>query len=434
MIDALVTGRSVPALIAALDLAEVGLRVTVASDDREWEPPPAPTPDPDGLVRRMLERIAAPIGGTSGGPNDAVRPQVLPSVSPMLRDASGSWAAQAEPNVWGIPASPLATEVQHLLGSRGATRAYLDRLLPLLTVGKTRELGVLARKRLGAPACERLVEPLVQERFGVPAAAVEVALAAPGLNEALSRVGSLTAAALAYSERHASREARVAPAGGEPALHDALRRRLELFGVRFADAAVESVHPGDAWQAVLSDGETIRARALVLDAGRSAVPTRVQRHLAPALAPQRVRALATAALTDAAGVPAGASGLIIAGGWALRITAGSGDSGPTVWVAGPASDPQDPPAHLRASLDEVLAAAGMPPAQEGSWRVGLAVAPWATADERERDLALRAAWQEQHPDAIAVGHVLAGDDLGVAVEQATTDAVRLRRHLTGIVT
>src|SRR5690606_15064284 len=136
---------------------------------------------------------------------------------------------QSHPTVLGIPTVPLAAENLRLLGSGGATRAYMDRVTPLLTVGKTRSLGVLVNRRLGRKARERLVEPQVRERFGVAADDVDVAVAAPGLNEALSRAGSLSAAALAYLERFEASETMIEPADGWDALVRATLGRLESY-------------------------------------------------------------------------------------------------------------------------------------------------------------------------------------------------------------
>ena len=45
----------------------------------------------------------------------------------------------------GIPANPLGDDVRRIIGWSGALRAYLDRLMPILTIGRAHSLGKLVR-------------------------------------------------------------------------------------------------------------------------------------------------------------------------------------------------------------------------------------------------------------------------------------------------
>lgn len=446
MIDALVTGRSVPALLAALDLAEVGLRVAVAADTRQGEPPAAPIPDPDGVVRAFLHRVAAPLPGASGEPVAGALPSVSAVAAPLLRDRTGAWAAQSTPQVLGIPASPLASENLRLLGVAAAVRAYSDRVRPLLTVGKTRDFGHLVRKRLGPAALALLVEPQIIERFGAPADEVEVAVAAPGLNEALSRVGSLTAAALAYSERNVARETRVAPAGGGAALKAELLRKLALFGVEVLDGEIiETTAAGSSgpaqggaeasWRVTLDDGQTREARALVLDFGRVAQPSVVAEALAPELVPRRIRVHAEIDIRTPEAVPRGSSALARIPGWSVRIEVDA-DGAARATLASDAL-PADAAAELTRAPEQAiiaaLAAVDLAPRDDAPLRWGIGAAPFTRQALRaEAGDAITEVEARYGGSLLIVGRSLHGDDLAAALTAAHEGAVALRRHLTGI--
>ena len=94
----------------------------------------------------------------------------------------------------GIPSSPLAADVVRAIGWAGAWRAYLDRILPVLTIGQERSLGTLVRKRMGSRVLERLVAPVATGVYSAQPGDLDIAVVAPGLNAALTRQGSLSGA------------------------------------------------------------------------------------------------------------------------------------------------------------------------------------------------------------------------------------------------
>ncbi|AAT88191.1 protoporphyrinogen oxidase [Leifsonia xyli subsp. xyli str. CTCB07] len=94
----------------------------------------------------------------------------------------------------GIPSSPLASDVVAAIGWGGALRAYLDRLLPVLKIGQERRLGTLVRKRMGAKALHELVAPVVTGVYSAAPDDLDIEVVAPGLNAALTRLGSLSGA------------------------------------------------------------------------------------------------------------------------------------------------------------------------------------------------------------------------------------------------
>ena len=94
--------------------------------------------------------------------------------------------------VLGIPGSPLAHDVRRVIGWAGALRAYyLDRLMLVLTIGREHSLGGLVQKRMGRRVIERLVGPVAAGVYTTSAVDLEIDVVTPGLNRALTTVGSL---------------------------------------------------------------------------------------------------------------------------------------------------------------------------------------------------------------------------------------------------
>lgn len=464
MIDAVVAGTGLAALQAALDLAEVGLRVAVVEHAEPGEvaggasgedaaAEPSPEPDHEGAVATLIERIAEGLPGAAGGARPELRARAVPPVAPLLRGRSGAWCRQPEPEVWGIPAVPLAAETIAALGSAGALRAYLDRFTPLLTVGKTRSLGTLVRKRLGATALGTLVGPQLRERYGVPAEEVEVAIAAPGLNEALTRTGSLSAAALAYSERHAGRETSIVPEAGWGELRSTLIERLGLYGVEFPASPIADATRRDdgGWELGLDDGSALRARAAVVDLSSGTAGTAFDAFLEQVL-PRRFRMHAAIGIEAPEGLSVGEVALRGAGDWSLRLEprespregeggspdGGEGGTAPAgAWrarlssprlEAGAAELGADP----RPLLYELLAQAGVRARPEATWSIAVRAGAHCTAEERERESAALRVLSEAEPELLAIGRALHGDDLSAALDSAHRGAVELRRWLLGI--
>ncbi|QIM15687.1 hypothetical protein G7067_03470 [Leucobacter insecticola] len=270
MTDVYISGASLPALAAALECAEVGLQVRVlinyeergiaGLDERG-------VPDPDGSLVAFFHHVAAPIA-PGDDPNTDLDPVYAPLRPVQLRDFRGNWTLQPEPAVAGIPAVPMSAQSLALLGTGGGMRASLDRIKPVLTIGKAHNLGPLVRSRLGRAVLEQLVEPCVRERFGASADEAEVAVVAPGLNEAMTRAGSLSGAALAISEREVARETTVRPAAGWQALETAIIDRLRLYGAEIVRGSLLRAAPvEEGWRVEehAHPGTEIQARVLVVD-------------------------------------------------------------------------------------------------------------------------------------------------------------------------
>lgn len=456
MIDAIVTGQSLPALQSALDLAEVGLKVAMLPPATSASVEPAAEYDPEGSIAEFIMRIDEPIEPLAQG--DAASRNAEMSVrrempKPPLLYKHGEWLRQSTPEVLGIPAIPLASENIALLGSGGSFRAYLDRITPLMTVGKTRLLGELVRKRMGARVRSGLVDPHIFERFGVVADEVEVAIAAPGLNEALSRAGALSSAVLAYSDRNVARETRVSPAQGWAGFRRAALKRLELYGVEMLESHLISVQSqDDGWTARLSDGSAVRSRALLVDFDRSPVPIPAALQHVEAVLPAQVRVHAIIDMEPPAWMQKGMSALALLDGWSLSYSF-AGDSQLSIGETAPKRPPCEY-CELRVAtragdlkelsdlLGQIIESKRLSVASESSGlglggdaslrSASLAAAPFCTVARRNEAVSALEQQGSDFPRLLSLGRALHGDDQAVALAAAHRSTVRLRRRLLGL--
>lgn len=205
MKDVIVIGGGVAGLIAARACARVGLSVTVL--------------EATGVAGGALgSHEVAGLTLDSGAESFAVRRGVVAefiedlglSDEVVLPNPAGAWLQLPDDRVaggsvsvplpkagvLGIPGSPLADDVRRVIGWSGAWRAYADRLMPVLTIGREHSLGELVRKRMGRRVLERLVEPVTAGVYSSSADDLEIDVVAPGLNSALTVTGSLSGAVL----------------------------------------------------------------------------------------------------------------------------------------------------------------------------------------------------------------------------------------------
>ncbi|MDJ0339845.1 FAD-dependent oxidoreductase [Cryobacterium sp. PH31-O1] len=208
-IDVLVIGGGVAGMVAARECAQVGLSVTII-EATDAVGGPVAGHVLDGLSLDSGAESFAVRGGTVaafiedlGLTDQVVAPNVagawlhLPAL-PSRSRRSGTDAAVSVPlpkaGVLGIPGSPLADDVRRVIGWSGSLRAYLDRLMPVLTIGREHSLGELVKKRMGARVLDRLVEPVASGVYTTSAVDLEIDVVAPGLNRALTTAGSLSGA------------------------------------------------------------------------------------------------------------------------------------------------------------------------------------------------------------------------------------------------
>lgn len=261
--DVAILGSTISGLAAALECAKIGVSVVVLRTD---EPvPPGAVADPTGALTELMEAL--------GVPHERTSPPETLVASVALDAGSARSAGNTEPRlvnlptgaVYGIPPSPLSEQISGPLGTGAALRAYLDRIAPVLKVGKEENFARLVTARVGRKILTEFVEPLVRHRYGRPAIELDTSLVAPGLNETLTRVGSLTGATLAYVDRFEARESRVRPIGGWEALAAALVERIEFLGGTILDASniaeFQLSRHDSGWTI---EGDTVQVEALAV--------------------------------------------------------------------------------------------------------------------------------------------------------------------------
>ncbi|WP_313354476.1 FAD-dependent oxidoreductase, partial [Microbacterium sp.] len=233
-----VIGGGIGGLVAARECAKVGMRVTLLEASEAL----------GGSIRTAeLDGITVDAGAesfaTRGGHVKALVDGLGLADAVVPPQGGGAWlsgipgAADAplpKGSLLGIPANPFQDDVRRIIGWRGAWRAYLARLGPPLTIGHERSLGKLVGSRMGARVRDRLVAPVTAGVYSADPDEVDTDVAAPGLNAALTRIGSLTGAVgLLAAERKgtAPGAAVLGLVGGMGRLVEALRADLIAYGV-----------------------------------------------------------------------------------------------------------------------------------------------------------------------------------------------------------
>ncbi|WP_287270886.1 FAD-dependent oxidoreductase, partial [Microbacterium sp.] len=262
-----VAGGGVAGLVAALECAKVGIRVTVieASDRLGGS---IRTEEIDGLAVDLVAdgfALGAPALDTlidELGLRDAVEPAAGDAIAVAVGSPDALRVARLPVGLAGIPANPWSDDARRIIGWRGAWRAYLDRLRPPLTIGREQSLGALVRTRMGVRVRDRLVAPLAFGRFGVAVDDVDADLAVPGLSTALTRAGSL-AGAISQLLPDGPAPSRATLRGGMGRLVDALAGRLADLEVEIRTGArVAGLHRDDV-------GWTVRIENAAPDAAAS---------------------------------------------------------------------------------------------------------------------------------------------------------------------
>lgn len=455
-----VIGGGISGLVAAREFAKLGMSVTVLEASGRLGGA-IRTGEVDGLTLDLGAESFATRGGhvrrlvDELGLGDAV-------VEP---NRAGAWLAglprgAAAPlpkgGVLGIPANPFAEDVRRIIGWGGAWRAYLDRLRPPLTIGHERSLGRLVRSRLGPAVLDRLVAPVTTGVYSARPDDIDPDVAAPGLNAALTRAGSLTGA---VAELAAPREGRAPGSavlgldGGMGRLVDELAARLRDLGVRLRTEApvTELLRERDGWRIPVGD-ETLEADAVVVATEEGAARRLLAPHV-PGLAPEPpapgplvhvVTLVLDARELDAA--PRGTGVLTVPG--AFRAKALTHATAKWGWVAEragsrhvvrvsfgaqgepPATDGLDDDAVAELAVAEAGALLGVP--LRRSQLRGFAIErfaqsqPAATIGLRDATERTRAAIRSV-PALGAVGAWLAGTGLAQVVPDAVAEADRVRR-------
>lgn len=436
MTEVLLTSGSVPALVAALDLASVGIRVRIASDVVP-EVPYGPVTDPEGVVAALLSELAAPIA-EGGRPAPELEAALSAPAPLLLRSRDGGWTPQPQPAVWGIPGVPVSYECMSLLGTSAAMRAYLDRVKPVLTIGKEDNLAKLVTSRMGAKVLKVGVEPVVFERYGVTPDAVSVGFVAPGLNEALTRTGSLSGAVLEYAGRHVARETTVRPSAGWDTLAKHLLDRLELYGAdRLPDALGRFSFDEHAktWHSVSASGDTYVFDGVVTSAANAESAGMHEASNAPKIGQNRVYAeIGIQSMPGDSGLDDTAETLELAedlqgNRWSIRTRVDEfGERAAELRSEAFRADERT------VEMAEILAVLESAKYEtKGDLRsMRTEPLPFSSRNERENTLAAVSAWHVSHPEIILAGLEEYRGDLAVALEGVRQESVVIRRRLMGI--
>ncbi|MFE6964808.1 protoporphyrinogen oxidase [Agromyces sp. NPDC057679] len=235
--DVVVIGGGVAGMVAALECAKIGLAVTIV-ERRDELGGCVGRIELDGLTLDSGAESFATRGDgvapllTSLGLDDEVVDPNRAGAWLVWGDGSGLDAAPLpKTGVLGIPANPLGDDVRRIIGWSGATRAYLDRIKPILRIGRAHSLGELVRSRMGTAVLDRLVTPISSGVYSADPDLLDLDLVAPGLNEAMTRTGSLSGGVGQLVEQRKAGGAVRGLRGGMHTLVDALARELERFGV-----------------------------------------------------------------------------------------------------------------------------------------------------------------------------------------------------------
>lgn len=220
--DVLVIGSDLASFVAAIDCARIGLKVDVWIPKQEENTGTADFSHRGGVVAEVLEELGVKF--------EIVVP------------------APGEEEVCGIPANPFSLRVRNAVGWGGAWRVYLDRIKPVLTIGAEQDLAKLVRTRMGEAALQKLVNPVLLERYGLPAEELSVDAVAPGLSQAITRGGSLSngvAELLAEDPRVAQR---VVVPGGLDEITQAAIAKLEYFSATVTRVSAPTKKLASGWK------------------------------------------------------------------------------------------------------------------------------------------------------------------------------------------
>jgi len=466
-----VIGGGIGGLVAARECAKVGMRVTLL-EEREALGGSIRSAELDGIV----VDAGAESFATRGGTVRALIDELGLSDAVVKPEGGGAWlsgipdapdAPLPVGGILGIPANPFADDVRRIIGWRGAWRAYVDRLRPPLTIGHERSLGKLVRSRMGERVRDRLVAPVTAGVYSALPDEVDTELAAPGLNAALTRTGSLSGAVASLLADRAQKAAK-APgsavlglAGGMGTLVDALRADLDAYDVevRTGTAVTGLSRDGSTWTVAIETAdaeasEPLTATGVIVATTEPPARALLDGHVAaldagdPDSAPEIeiVTLLLDAPELDAA--PRGSGVLTVPGshtakalthstakwGW-VRAAAGGRhvvrvSFGTQGEAAATAALDEDAVAQLALAEASALLGVSLRPEQLiASHRARFVQAqPTSLIGAAERRDAIRRAVQ-QAPGLGVVGAWLAGTGLAQVIPDAVAEADRLRHAL-----
>ncbi|MET4159244.1 protoporphyrinogen oxidase [Agromyces sp. PvR057] len=260
--DVVVVGGGVAGLVSALECAKIGLKVTLL-ERRVVVGGCVGRLELDGLTLDSGAESFATRGGAVAeliadlglsdaveSPNPAGAWLVWPAGGQRGPGAKLDAAPLPRTGMLGIPANPLGDDVRRIIGWNGSSRAYLDRLKPILRIGRAHSLGRLVRDRMGEAVLDRLVTPISAGVYSTNPDDLDLDVVAPGLNEAMTRTGSLSGGVGQLLEERKAGAAVQGLAGGMHTLVDALVAQLGRFDVDVVTGAevTDLVRTDEGWR------------------------------------------------------------------------------------------------------------------------------------------------------------------------------------------
>ena len=243
-LDAIVVGGGIAGLVAARELAVLGLRPLVLDG---WSAV-------GGAVgRHTVAGLELDAGADSFATRDGIVAELATELglgsAIVAPSGRGAWVqlptgagTLPRTGVLGIPAHPWARDVRGTIGLLGALRASADRLLPaaygtLTSDGTPASLGALVARRMGPRVLDRLVGPVVSGVHAADPNELDLDTVAPGLRAALAARGSLGAAVASMRALAPAGSAVAGLAGGMHGIIDALAADVVARGGRIETGA-----------------------------------------------------------------------------------------------------------------------------------------------------------------------------------------------------
>lgn len=257
-VDVVVIGGGVAGSAAALECAKFGLAVTLVDDGLSTATRTIALGDVAGIdtgaesfsAGDSIDEMCTELG---------VQREVLRKRNTLLNTGVVTGPLPME-IVAGIPGNPFAAEVATFApGAR--FRAYADRVMPMLKIGRVHGLAALVKQRLGRKMLVGLTDPYCRAVYRLPASEVDLDRIAPTFNSTLTSLGTLSGAALSVSAEPAE-QLRVV--GGMTRLTQALHQQLENYAVTMEQRHIVAVERAEEhWLVADESGAVLRARTVI---------------------------------------------------------------------------------------------------------------------------------------------------------------------------
>ncbi|MFW0110546.1 protoporphyrinogen oxidase [Rothia sp. P13129] len=250
---AIVVGGGISGLLAARELAQQGLKVTLVEKEDHL----------GGAVgAHQLDGLVLDSGAESYATRTTAVSELLEELNISEKIVTprqdGSWLClpngthkAPRTGILGIPGDLNDPDFKKIMNRSGLRRAKLDRFLPASAGENARTLGDLVRVRMGQQVLDRLVSPIVSGVHSTHPDHLDIDSVAPGLKKALSTYGSLATAAASLRKSSPAGAQVAGLIGGmhqlsEALVDDILRRKVRIL-TGYDAIAVDRDHCHNLW-------------------------------------------------------------------------------------------------------------------------------------------------------------------------------------------